>query len=144
MVFKIACWVASARAPAERNSEISSEMARKAFKNNRRQGEISAIFARFVRVSTLEICSKKLVVAISKSHPGNVAQLGINGATPVQITKNPSVFWMYFCASVFHGFISIRSGPVLPQSAPTRTSAHVAPKLPVHAFIYQELCEAPK
>ena len=99
-----------ARAAAERSSEISSEIARKSFKKNRHQGEISAIFVRSVRVSTLEICSKKLVVAISKSHLGNVAQIGINSATHVQVTKFPAVFWMYFCASVFHGFISLR-GP---------------------------------
>ena len=66
-------------------------MARKAFKNNRRQEEIYATFVPFVRVSTLEIRNKKLVVAISKSHSRNEAQIGIKSATHVQLTQQIQV-----------------------------------------------------
>ena len=80
-----------ARAAAERSNKKSSKMARKAFKNNWRQGEIHATFVPFVRVSTLEIRNKKLVVSISKSHSRNEAQIGIKSATHVQLTQQIQV-----------------------------------------------------
>ena len=82
-----------ARAAAERSNKMSSKMARKAFKNNWRQGEIHATFVPFVRVSTLEIRNKKLVVAISKSHSRNEAQIGIKSATHVQLTQQIQVIF---------------------------------------------------
>ena len=67
-VLKIARWVPSARAAAEQNHEISTEMARKTLENNWYPGIFSAVFGRVVCASRLKNCNKKLVVTISKSH----------------------------------------------------------------------------
>ena len=103
-----------ARAAAERSSKMSSKMARKAFKNNWRQGEIHATFVPFVRVSTLEIRNKKLVVVISKSHSRNEAQIGIKSATHVQLTQQIQVIF---------GCISLVSSRFVLPPAPKRLGA---------------------
>ena len=100
---EIACWVASARAAAERSSAIPSEMARKAFKNNGRQGGFLVTFVRLLWVSTLKICNKKLVAAFAKSHSRICDRNGTCGAIPVQITKVPCVVRGISARAVFHG-----------------------------------------
>ena len=84
---------------------MSQKKARKAFKSNRCPGKLFATFVPFVSVSTLEIRNKKLVVAMSKSHSRNEAQIGFNSATHVQLTGKIQV--IFGCISL-HGFISLR------------------------------------
>ena len=112
IALKCACWVASARAAAERNSAIPSEMARKAFKNNGRQGGFLVTFVRLLWVSTLKICNKKLVAAFAKSHSRICDRNGTCGAIPVQITKVPCVVPGISARAVFHWF-HLASWPTL-------------------------------
>ena len=129
-----------ARAAAERSNKMSSKMARKAFKNNWRQGEIHATFVPFVRVSTLEIRNKKLVVVISKSHSRNEAQIGIKSATHVQLTQQIQV--ISGCIALVSRFvlpllsrglaISTLAGPWVARGCARHVSCRVCPR-PVQA-----------